>query len=46
MMLSEGMALVSLNAWWLVLPPGLLIAASLFAADAASRRLLADPGRS
>jgi peptide/nickel transport system permease protein len=33
-MLQSGLALIDLHAWWLVLPPGALIAASLYAAFA------------
>jgi peptide/nickel transport system permease protein len=36
-LLQEGTALIPLHAWWLVLPPGLLIAASLLATAAAGR---------
>jgi len=39
-LLQEGMGLVELRAWWLILPPGLLIAGSLFAAGAAGRWVL------
>jgi peptide/nickel transport system permease protein len=39
-LLQEGMGLVELRAWWLVLPPGVLIAGSLFAAGAAGRWVL------
>jgi peptide/nickel transport system permease protein len=39
-LLGEGVELLALHAWWLVLPPGLLITASLFAADSAGRALL------
>jgi peptide/nickel transport system permease protein len=43
-LLAEGMGLIALRAWWLILPPGLLITTSLLAAEAAGRSLLA--GRS
>ncbi len=43
-LLAEGMGLIALRAWWLILPPGLLITISLLAAEAAGRSLLA--GRS
>jgi peptide/nickel transport system permease protein len=39
-LLEEGMALVTLHAWWLLLPPSLLITASLFAANALGGALL------
>jgi peptide/nickel transport system permease protein len=39
-LLQEGMGFVELRAWWLVLPPGVLIAGSLFAAGAAGRWVL------
>jgi peptide/nickel transport system permease protein len=39
-LLQEGVGLVELRAWWLILPPGLLIAASLFAAGAVGRWVL------
>jgi len=39
-LLQEGMGLVELRTWWLILPPGLLIAGSLFAAGAAGRWVL------
>jgi len=39
-LLGEGVELLALHAWWLVVPPGLLITASLFAADSAGRALL------
>jgi peptide/nickel transport system permease protein len=39
-LLAEGMGLVELRAWWLILPPALLIAGSLFAAGAAGRWVL------
>jgi peptide/nickel transport system permease protein len=34
-LLQDGMGLIELRAWWLVLPPGALIAASLFACSTA-----------
>jgi ABC-type dipeptide/oligopeptide/nickel transport system permease subunit len=40
-MLKSGLGLVDIGAWWLILPPGLLITASLFAAAAAGQSLLA-----
>jgi peptide/nickel transport system permease protein len=40
-MLQSGLGLVDIGAWWLILPPGLLITASLFAAAAAGQSLLA-----
>ena len=39
-LLADGIELMAVHAWWLVLPPGILIGASLFAADAAGRALL------
>ena len=32
--LAEGLGLIDLGAWWLIAPPGLLIAASLLATAA------------
>ena len=40
-MLQSGLALVDLGAWWLILPPGILIVASLFATASLGRWLLA-----
>jgi peptide/nickel transport system permease protein len=40
-MLQSGLGLVDLGIWWLILPPGLLIVASLFATAALGRWLLA-----
>ncbi|MEJ0049558.1 MAG: hypothetical protein WDN04_28320 [Rhodospirillales bacterium] len=44
-LLQEGMGFVELRAWWLVLPPGVLIAASLFAAGSAGRWWLSEGRR-
>ena len=38
-MLQAGLGLIDLGAWWLILPPGLLITACLFAAAAAARAI-------
>jgi peptide/nickel transport system permease protein len=43
-MLSAGLAVVDLGAWWLIVPPGLLIVASLFATAALGRRLIGRGG--
>lgn len=40
-MLQSGLGLVDLGAWWLILPPGFLIVASLFATASLGRWLLA-----
>jgi peptide/nickel transport system permease protein len=39
-MLQSGLGLVDLGAWWLIVPPGLLIVASLWATAALGRTLL------
>jgi peptide/nickel transport system permease protein len=39
-MLQSGIGLMDLGAWWLILPPGLLITASLFATASAANTLL------
>jgi peptide/nickel transport system permease protein len=44
-MLQSGLGLVDLGAWWLILPPGLLIVASLFAVASLGRWLLARDER-
>jgi peptide/nickel transport system permease protein len=38
-MLRSGLAVIGRNAWWLILPPGLLIAGSLYAASAAGEAI-------
>ncbi len=40
-MLQSGLMLIDLHAWWLILPPGLLIVASLFGAASLGTWLLA-----
>jgi peptide/nickel transport system permease protein len=39
-LLAEGMGLIGLHAWWLIVPPGVLITLSLFAADLGGRAIL------
>jgi peptide/nickel transport system permease protein len=39
-LLAEGMGLIGLHAWWLIVPPGVLITVSLFAADLGGRAIL------
>jgi peptide/nickel transport system permease protein len=41
-MLQSGIGLMDLGAWWLILPPGFLIAGSLFAAASAGRMFLSE----
>jgi peptide/nickel transport system permease protein len=43
-MLQSGLGLVDLGAWWLILPPGVLIVASLFATASLGRWLLERDG--
>jgi peptide/nickel transport system permease protein len=40
-MLQAGLGLVDLGAWWLIVPPGLLIVASLYATAAVGRWIVA-----
>ena len=40
-MLQSGLGLIDLGAWWLTLPPGLLIVASLWATASLGRAMLA-----
>jgi peptide/nickel transport system permease protein len=41
-MLQSGIGLMDLGAWWLILPPGFLIAGSLFAAAAVGRMFFSE----
>ncbi len=45
-LLESALQLVALDPWWLILPPGLLIFASLLAASLIGQGLLARQGRS
>ncbi len=44
-LLEEALLLIALSPWWLILPPGLLIFASLLAASMVGQGLLARAGR-
>ena len=44
-LLAEGMGLIALRCWWLIVPPGALIAATLLAADLIGSAWLSDRSR-
>jgi peptide/nickel transport system permease protein len=43
-LLEQGLDLIALNPWWLILPPGLLVFGSLLAASLTGQGLLAKFG--